>query len=145
MGDSLWSCMWIVKSHNIFKQYVSPHLMLILKIKLYLSWKKALKSSCYYLEKPWVAPERETSLFIRQKHWLCLSYHLMSPSHPWQLSRASQFAFFLMVTYPCSQVPCHTQHKGSYICDMLTPVRGAWCIIVTLQRLSWWVIIFGLL
>lgn len=87
MGDSLWNYMWMLKSHGIFKQHLSPHLMLILKIKLSLSWKRALKSSRYHLEKPWVAPERKTSLFIRQKHWLCLSYHLVSPTHPWKLSR----------------------------------------------------------
>lgn len=101
------------KKSQHFKAICEPSFDAHLKnqITISLSWKKALKSSSYHLEKPWVAPERETSLFIRQKHWLCLSYHLMSPNHPWQLSRASQFAFFLMVTYPCSQVPCHTQHK----------------------------------
>lgn len=117
MGDSLWSYMWIVKSPNIFKQLCEPSFDAHLKnqITISLSWKKALKSSGYHLEKPWIAPERETSLFIRQKHWLCLSYHLISPNHPWQLSRASQFAFFLMVTYPCSQVPCHTQHRNIFL------------------------------
>lgn len=145
MGDSLWNYMWMLKSHGIFKQHLSPHLMLILKIKLIFKLEKGIKEPMLPSRKA-ISCTWEENKFVYKAEALALP--VLSPGvtySPLEAFKASQFAYFLMVTYPWSQGPSHTQPKGSYIWDMLTQVRGTWFIIVTPQRLFWWVTIFGLL